>query len=149
MQQTAVKYGIITGIAMALYLFVFYQIERSFAINPLVNLGSLVFLMVGMVMATKKQLELNGGSLAKNEALKICFTIAVISGLFFYGFMFLLFQYIDHGLNDLLLQRAIEIDPTVKGKPYEMTLGSVFRGYIFSLLYGFLLSLMAASFMKK
>jgi Protein of unknown function (DUF4199) len=149
MQQTAIKYGIITGIAMALYLFVFHQIDRTLAINPLVNLGSLVFLMVGMMVSTKRQVENNGGSLTKKEALKNCFAITVISGLFFYGFMFLLFKTIDPGLNDLLLQRAQELDPKLKVKTFEMTLGTIFKGYISSLLYGFLLSMMVSSFMKK
>ena len=134
---------------MALYLFVFHQIDRAYAINPLVNLGSLLFLMAGMVISTRKLIEINEGNLTKKDALKNCFAIAVISGLFFYGFMYLLFNFIDAGLNDLLLQRAIEADPKAKGKAYGMTLGAIFSGYIFSLLYGFLLSLMVSRFMKK
>jgi predicted secreted protein len=149
MQPIALKTGIMTGVASALYLFVFYSIDKTFAINPIISLGSLVVVVVGMVIACVRQRTANGGSLIRQEALKTAFAVAVVSGLFFYGFMYLLFSSIDPSLNELLHQNAVASNPALKDKPYKMSFGNVLMGYAFSLLYGFLLSLMVANFVKK
>jgi hypothetical protein len=149
MQQTGLKYGIITGIGTALYLYVFYSIDKGNAINPFVNLGSLLVVVIGMVMACVRQRSDNDGKLSRKEALKTSFTVAIFSGLFFYGFMYLLFKYIDPSLNELLQQQAATAEPSLQNRPYELSLANVVMGYAFSLIYGFLLSLMVAYFLKR
>jgi hypothetical protein len=149
MQQTGLKYGIITGIGTALYMYVFYSIDKGNAINPFVNLGSLLVVVIGMVMACAGQRSDNDGKLSRKEALKTSFTVAIFSGLFFYGFMYLLFKYIDPSLNELLQQQAATAEPSLQNRPYELSLGNVVMGYAFSLIYGFLLSLMVAYFLKR
>lgn len=149
MQQTATKYGIMAGIGTVLFLLVFYFIDKAYATNPFVSFSTLFFVVLGMVMACRAYRSDNGGNLTKKEALKISFTVAVVSGLFFYSFLYVLFKFIDPGLNEILQEKAIAADPAAVGHPYQMTIGNVVWGYAFSLIYGFLLSLMVSNFVKK
>ena len=149
MQQTATKYGIIAGIGTVLFLLVFYFIDRAYATNPFVSFSTLLIVVLGMVKACTAYRSNNEGSLAKKEALKISFTVAVVSGLFFYSFLYVLFKFMDPGLNQILQDKAVAADPVAADHPFEMTIGNVISGYAFSLIYGFLLSLMVANFVKK
>lgn len=149
MKQSAVKYGIISGIAIVLYLLFFYTIDRTCATNIWVSFSTLIITMTGMVLACVKERNLSGGKLIRREALKIAFSVAVISGLFFYGFIYLLFNFIDPGLNELLREQNVVQNSGIESGQFQMTLGKVVFGYAFSLVYGFLLALMVANFIKK
>ncbi len=148
MKQTAVKYGIITGIATVLYLFFFYTLDRSNATNTWVSFSTLIITVIGMVAANVAERK-KVGSLERSEALKIAFSVAVVSGLFFYTFLYLLFNFIDPELAQIVVEKNPAQDLEASGQPFEMTVGKVFFGYAFSLVYGFLLALMVANFVKK
>jgi hypothetical protein len=149
MKQSAIKYGIIAGTAIVLYLLFFYWMNPVNATSRWVSFGTLLFVFAGMVAATARERSLAGGQLERRQALKVSFSVAVISGIFFYGFLYLLFNYIDPGLNNLLLERAKTENPDITLAQVQMTPEKVFFGYAFSLVYGFLLALMVANFGKK
>ncbi len=150
MKQTPIKYGIITGAAIVLYLFLFYSADKSNMFNPLVFWSSLLIPMVGMVVATRKVRESQGGEISKKEAIQTSFLTWVLAMVIFHGFIFIMFNYVDNGLIDLqkeLVEKAT--DQKIKREDLEMTFGSVFFRMAFMLIPGFLFSYMIASFLKN
>ncbi|MCF8246718.1 MAG: DUF4199 domain-containing protein [Saprospiraceae bacterium] len=149
MKQTAVKYGIITGTAIVLYLFIFHQINRELALNPLVYWSPILVVVVGMTLVVKREREQNGGKIAQREALKHAFLTYVIAYLFFTIFIFALFNFIDPGLVDLQKKAMLDAGRKIEGLDFTMTYGKVLFQYAYMLIPGFFLSYMVASFMKK
>lgn len=150
MQQTAVKYGIITGAASVLYLFVFYQIDKALVLNPFVVFGQIFISMIGAVLAVRAVRDANGGKIEKREALKHSFAVFALSQLVFWLFIYLLFNFIDPSLVEI--QRKMMLDAGMKeaaNQDLTMSFGMVFFRWAFMLLPGFLLSLMVSSFLKK
>jgi Protein of unknown function (DUF4199) len=149
MQQTAVKYGIITGIAIVLYLFVFHQINRELMLNPLVYWSPILVTVVAMAMVVKKEREANEGKIAQREALKHAFLTYVIAYSLFSLFIFALFNVIDTGLVDMQKKAMLDAGRKIEGLDFTMTFGKILFQYAYMLIPGFFLSYMVASFMKR
>jgi Protein of unknown function (DUF4199) len=149
MQQTAVKYGIITGIAIVLYLFVFHQISRELMLNPLVYWSPILVIVVAMTMVVRKEREAGNGKIAQREALKHAFLTYVIAYLLFSLFIFALFNFIDPGLVELQKKAMLDAGRKIDGLDFTMTFGKILFQYAYMLIPGFFLSYMVASFMKR
>ncbi len=149
MQQTAVKYGIITGIAIVLYLFVFHQINRELLLNPMVYWSPIIVSVVAMTLVVKKVRSDNNGKIAQREALKLAFLTYVLAYLFFTVFIYVLFNYLDPGLVELQKKAMLGAGRKIEGLDFTMTLGKVLFQYAYMLIPGFFLSYMVANFMKK
>ena len=149
MQQTAVKYGIITGTASALYLFVFHQMGAGYVLNPFVVFGQVFISLLGAVLAVGAIRKANGGKIDRKEALKYSFAVFALSQFLFWVFIYLLFNYLDPSIIEV--QRKMMVDAGIKAENQDlrMTLAMVFQRWAFMLIPSFLLSLMVASFMKK
>lgn len=149
MQQTAVKYGIISGTASALYLFLFHQMGAAFVLNPFVVFGQIFISLFGAVLAVRAIREANAGKIDKKLALKYGFTVFALSQFLFWVFIYLLFNFID--TNIIEIQRKMMVDAGIKAENQDlhMTLSMVFQRWAFMLIPSFLFSLMLASFMKK
>ena len=150
MQQTPIKYGITTGTAMALYLLLFYSMDKAQVLNPLVFWSSLLFPMVGMVIATRKVKDAQAGEIDKKEAIKTSFLTWLIAMAVLMAFIFILFNFIDNSLIDLQKEQfETATGQTVKREDIAMTFGSVFFRWAVMLLPGFLLSYAVASFLRS
>jgi hypothetical protein len=150
MQQTPIKYGIITGAAMVLYLLFFYNMDKAQVLNPLVFWSALLFPMIGMVMATRKVKEVQGGEIDKKEAIKTSFLTWLIAMGILMAFIFVLFNFIDNSLIDLQKgQFEAATGKTIKREDLVMTFGSVFFRWAVMLLPGFLLAYAVASFLRS
>ncbi|MBK8564788.1 MAG: DUF4199 domain-containing protein [Saprospiraceae bacterium] len=149
MKQTAIKYGIITGIAIVLYLFVFHQINRVLVLNPLVYWSPIVVSLLAMTMVVNKERAVNGGKIEQRTALRHAFLTFVVAYLFFTVFLYLLFNFIDPSLVDLQKKAMLEAGRKIEGLDFTMTIGKVLFQYAYMLIPGFFLSYMVASFMKK
>lgn len=150
MQQTPIKYGLTTGAVMVLYLLLFYNLDKTYLFNPLVFWGSLLFPMVGMVIATRKVREEQGDELNKKQAISSSFITWVVAMAVFHIFMYLLFNVIDNGLIDV--QQAMFEEATgekLNREDFQMTPGNVTFRWAFMLLPGFLLAYTVASFLKN
>lgn len=132
-----------------LYLFVFYQMDRSLALNPFVVFGQIFISMIAMVMAIRTIRQANADKITKQEALKYAFMVFVLSQLVFWLFIFLLFNYMDPGLIELQREMMLKAGMKAENQDLRMTFGRVLFRMAFMMLPGFLLSLMVASFMKK
>ena len=150
MQQTSIKYGITTGVAMALYLLFFYSMDKAQVLNPLVFWSSLLFPMVGMVMATRKVKDELNGEIDKKEAIKTSFLTWVIGMAILMAFIFILFNFIDDSLIDLQKEQfEAATGETVKREDMIMTFGSVFFRWAVMLVPGFMLAYAVASFLRS
>lgn len=149
MQQTAIKYGIITGIAIVLYLFVFHQINRELLLNPFVYWSPILVSVIAMTQVVKKEREANDGKIAQREALKHAFLTYVIAYLLFTLFIFTLFNFIDPSLVELQKKAMLDAGRKIEGLDFTMTFGKVLFQYAYMLIPGFFLSYMVASFMKR
>jgi hypothetical protein len=150
MQQTPIKYGIITGAAMTLYLLLFYSMDKAQVLNPLVFWSALLFPMVGMVIATRKVKEAQSGEIDKREAIRTSFLTWLIAMAILMAFIFILFNFIDNGLIDLQKEQfEAATGETVNREDMKMTLGSVIFRWAVMLLPGFLLAYGVASFLRS
>jgi hypothetical protein len=149
MKQTAVKYGIITGMAIVLYLFVFHQINQELVLNPLVYWSPIPVSLLAMMLVVRKEREANGGKIEQRVAMRHAFLTFVLAYLFFTIFIYLLFNYIDPGLVELQKKAMLEAGRKIEGFDFTMTIGKVLFQYAYMLIPGFFLSYMVASFMKK
>ncbi len=149
MKQTAVKYGIITGMAIVLYLFVFHLTDPKLALNPLVYWSPILVSLVAMTMVVKKERDANNGKIEQRTALRHAFLTYVIAYLFFTIFIYLLFNFIDPSLVDLQKKAMLDAGRKIEGLDFTMTIGKVLFQYAYMLIPGFFLSYMVASFMKK
>lgn len=138
------------GTAIVLYLLLFYNLDRASIFNPLVFWGSLIFPMVGMVVATRKLREHQSGEISKKEAIQTSFLSWVVAMTFLHIFIYLLFNFIDNGLIDLQKEMfEASTDIKVKREDLEMTFGSLFFRWALMMIPGFLLSYTVASFLKN
>ncbi|HHM21411.1 MAG TPA: DUF4199 domain-containing protein [Bacteroidetes bacterium] len=149
-KQIPFKSGITTGAAMVLYLSLFYYLDKTHLFNPLVFWSSLLFPMIGMVVAIRKVRRAQGDSITHKEALRASFLTWLLAMAIFLLFIYLLFNYIDNGLIDIqkdLMEKAT--GKPLKREDMAMTFGSVFFRWAIMLLPGFLLAYAAASFLKN
>jgi hypothetical protein len=149
MLKTTAIYGILTGTAIVLYLFVFHQIDRQLSLNPLVFWSPILASVIGMTLAVRKARAANGDKITHREAMKHGFLVYVVAYLFFSVYVFALFNFIDPNLPDLQKAAMAAAGIKVEGVDFSMTFGKVLFQYAYMLIPGFLLSYMVASFLKK
>jgi len=149
MQQTAVKYGIIAGAAIVLYLLVFHQMDRALLLNPLVYWSPILVAVLAMTMVVRKVRGGNDGKIVQREALKHAFLTFVLAYLFFSVFVFVLFNFVDPGLTELQKKAMLDAGREIEGLDFSMTFGKVLFQFAYMLIPGFFLSYMVASFMKR
>ena len=150
MKQIAIKYGIITGIAMVLYLLLFYSADKSQLFNPLVFWGSLLLPLIGMVVATRKAREAQESEISKKEAIQTSFISWAIAMVIFHAFIYILFNFMDNGLIDIQKELAEKArGETFNREDLEMTIGQLTFRAAFMMIPGFLFSYMIASFLSN
>lgn len=141
--------GIYTGLAIIVYLLIFYFIDHSLIVNPFVYWGTLLVAGIGMASAVKKVRSEQGERIEKRDALKIAFLVYVIAMAFFYVFFFAMLRYIDPSLVEFQKAAMEKAGQDVSGVDFTMTLGKTVSGYIISLIGGFLVSYLMATVMKR
>ncbi len=150
MKQIAIKYGIITGAAIVLYLLLFYSIDKSFLFNPLVFWASLLIPLIGMVVATRKVRDSQDEGMTKKDAITTSFITWVIAMALFHLFLYILFNFIDNGLIDIQKELAEKATgETFKREDLEMTVSLLTFRAAFMMIPGFLFSYMIASFLSN
>ena len=148
MQRTPLT-GIYTGLAIIVYLLVFYFIDRSLIVNPFVYWGTLLVAVIGMASAVKRVRSAQGEKIEKKEALKTAFLVYVIAMAFFYVFFFAMLRYIDPSLTALQKAAMEKAGQDTSQIDFTMTIGKTISGYVISLIGGFLVSYLLASVMKR
>lgn len=106
MLNNAVKYGVIGGLLVVIYLFGFYYMGKQFYLNPAVQWSSMVIYIGCMWMAAQAQKKAMGGKIPFMEVLRPAFLAFVIINFIFYLFTYSLYLY-DAELLKILTEKKI------------------------------------------
>ncbi len=136
----SVLFGVYAGVATILLYVAFYAVNPELMINwgLWLNLGSLLFYSIAMYLAVWK-----AGETEFRLSLREAFTVFIIANALYSLFYYYLFKYFDPKLVDLqyeALRNSNFGDGKIKPEDVVVTANSVFFNYSFSLIGGFLLS---------
>lgn len=166
LEDTKVRFGLITGLIYIILTLVLYVIDRNLLgslwklIPYLVTLGLVAY---AAIVSRKEQ----GGYIGFKEALKSAFVVYLIAEIMWQFFNYSLYNIIDPELSQFMKEMAIEttesgmdkmgvaeekIKETVnnmKEQDYTLTLGKVIKGLAVWLIIGFIYSMIVAGVVKR
>lgn len=158
-----INYGVLLGIISIVFNVILY-VTNNF-LNPHWSLGLLSFLIsiVIIVSAFKAFKKENGGFMKLGQAIKIGLGIALIAGLIGAVWTVLLTTVLEPNYSELMMDvirdRTLEAAPDITDEQLEQSLSfqEPFTkvsfiapiGIIFSLFFGFIISLITGLIMKK
>jgi Protein of unknown function (DUF4199) len=157
MKQTIIKYGIMAGLAVVGYFLLFYYINKTTMLGPLVQLPKYLVYFGFMFWAAKPYYNSDF-----KDILKVAFGVFVITSLIYYAFDFYLFNYMDKSLVDI--QKDLMLDYFSEGaKSVEESskrtqiiqegdfhsLQSLFSEFARGTIGGFGMSILVAYLVKK
>jgi len=149
----SIRYGILVGISVILYMLVFYFYDEKVMVGPNVFWSTTLLFIVGMFFAAREERKVRE-FMTFREILPVAFVTYLIANLFFYDFLYILFNFVDPALPELQRQVSIEAVQSsgfseyveeaieeIEKIPAEFTLGQAIFDYVRSAIFGFLLSL--------
>lgn len=164
MENKAIFNGLLMGGASIIVTLLFYFINPRFLMTTgaYIMYGIFLFFMFRAVIDSRAQ---QGGFITFSEGLKAAFLSYVIGGLMYYLFNHILVAFIDPSLVEITKEVAIEAiekmesfigeDATAEAidqldeVSYKPTLANTLMGYVISLIFGFIFSLIIAAIYKK
>jgi len=162
--KLALKYGLILGLLGIVFNLMLYSQDLHYQIDLtrlLVNVGiGLAFVLGGSIFAMKEFKKANDGFMSFGQGLKIGVGLSLISGIIATIFGFILAEVIDPEMQEKAITFAVEsmrdagmteeqIDQRMEGQRepnYPLQIGV---GLIFSIVLGFIGSLIPALVLKK
>lgn len=164
----AVKNGVIYGLVSVVFTLVLYLIDKTllskFMMLTLVGFAIMIFFMVKSAREEKMD---NEGILPYGEAVKNTFVVVAIGMLISSLFTFILYNFIDPSLIDMLKDATIETTRSMMEKfgapedqidqameqiedtDMDMSMSKVLVQYAQSLIFGLIISLIVSAFVKK
>ena len=107
MENPAIKNGVFMGVASILFTMILYFIEPSMMFGGFAYAGLLIPIYFMWKAATEER-AINGGFMSFGEGFKAAFLVAVIGGLITQLFTYVLMNYIDPSLIDVLAEQTVE-----------------------------------------
>jgi hypothetical protein len=163
--QNGIFAGLVGVVLYLLYWFINPDLLFNMALGLVVGLGVYAYFMWRAGSATKAD---NSGYLTFKQALKPTFLTFVVGSLIAVIFTYLLYNFIDPTLNDLLQEKSIEIAEKaakmfgadeealeqireqVEAKGVSMSIGQIIQQYLVGLIFpGFILALIVSAIIKK
>jgi Protein of unknown function (DUF4199) len=159
------QYGIMAALASILFFVILYLGGTAFFGSPAAFLSYVIPIGFAVFACIKAKKE-NGGFLEFREALKISFGIMVLCAFATSLLSYILFNFIDPGFKESMLQLTIEntqkimakfntpqdvIDKQVQGMLSKdlFSLGSITQSFVFGCVFWFVIALIVAAIMKK
>ena len=152
----SIRYGVLAGILVILYMLAFYFYEVKVMLEPSVFWSTTLLFIIGMFFAAREERKYRE-FMTFREVLPVAFVTYLVANLFFYDFLFIMFNYVDTTLPELQRQVSIEaiqesgfIDYVAKEieemekVPASFSFGQAVFDYLRSAIFGFLLSLIIA-----
>ncbi len=143
----SIIWGCLAGLATIAWISVFYFVEKTYIFQPWVPISATIFYLYAMYQ---------GAGLIRSDQvlpyLRPAFLVFVIANVFYYGYYFVLFKYVDPGLVDLQANdlAARELLEEVGGRDaLEITFGTTLLSYFRSLITGFILAVILAFFLRN
>ena len=163
-QNIPLKYGIIAGVGVIVYLLVFYFIDPKLMLHGAVMWSTLIIYLICMYRATILERE-RMETFSFRQAIRPSFTVYVLATLLYYTFYYLLFNVIDPGMaeiqRDLMIDQSTRLAESIGATDLEdqiqeltaedmrVTLGNTILGVGWSLIGGFVLSLIFAGVLRR
>jgi len=151
--KLSIRYGILAGISVILYMLVFYFYDVKVMLGPTVFWSTTLLFIVGMFFAAREERKARE-YMTFREVLAVAFVTYLVANLFFYDFLYILFNFVDTSLPELQRQVSMEaIEESgfseyveeameeIEEMPAEFTLGQAIFAYLRSAIFGFFLSL--------
>ncbi len=151
--KLSIRYGVLAGISVILYMLVFYFYDKKVMLGPSVFWSTTLLYIVGMFFAAREERKVRG-TMTFREVLPVAFLTYLIANLFFFDFLYILFNFVDPTLPELQRQVSMEAIQEsgfseyveeaieeIEKLPAEFTLGQAIFDYVRSAIFGFLLSL--------
>lgn len=169
MNNPGVQNGVFLGLILIVYNLVAWFINPDLLFNlTLAFIVSLALYVFFMWRAGNTEKIENGGYLTFKQSLKPTFLTYVVGSLIGVIFTYLLYNFIDPTLNDMMLEKSIEMAEKmvkmfggneeaveqaiaeVEKKGASMTIGTIIQNYLVGLIFpGFVLALIVSAIVKK
>jgi len=167
MNNPTVRYGVIAGLIVVIYNLALYIISPEMVVSFMVMLSYvaiIAFMVVGGREAKKGHTD---GTFDFKAALKVTFTISVISTLIFNIFTYVLYNLIDTSLSEVSMKVSKELSITISRyfgateemidknldsmsiEQYEITLTKSIFGYAISCIVGFIFAAFISVLIKN
>lgn len=160
--QIALTYGTLLGGASVIFAFMLYSLDMHYQGGVAVMLISVVLSLSAVVLGMLQFRKANGGFMSTGQAFKVGVGVCLIGGIIGIAFNQVMSNIIDPEMmnkameyqrNQLLQSTALtpaQIDTQMEmGKPFTTPGMQVLFGLIFSILSGFILSIVPALALKK
>lgn len=163
--QNGLFAGLVGVVLYLLYWFINPDLLFNMTLGLIVGLGVYAYFMWRAGSATKED---NSGYLTFKQALKPTFLTFVVGSLIAVIFTYVLYNFIDPTLNDMLQEKSIEmaekaakmfgaddealeqIREQVEAKGVSMSIGQIIQQYLVGLIFpGFILALIVSAIVKK
>lgn len=167
MNKDVIRYGLLAGSGIVIYFLVFYYLNPKMMLGLGVYYSSSIIAIIAMIMAGWRVRKNNDGLLKYRDALRTVFGVWVVSNAIFWLFYWYLFN-LHPELIEIQRELALNGLESMKnttsqlsGSKYEMAkrqineenmsvgLKEAAQGWVFSIIFGFLLSLLMALFVRR
>lgn len=148
----AIRYGLAAGIGTVAYFLLFYLISPRYMLAYWVWWSSIIIYVVAMVKSIKDEMARSRSSFGFREGLRASFLTFIIANAVFYLFYYLLFSVFDPQLVEMqreLMQNSPGLAGGMEGKSFEVTPGKTFFVFSYTLIGGFILSLVLAGLIVR
>ncbi len=160
-----VQYGLMAAVASVLFFVILYLGGTSFFGSPIAFISYAVPIVFAVLACIKARKE-NEGFLPFKAALKISFGIMVMCAFATSLLSYILFNFVDPGFKESMLQLTIEntqkmmakfntpqdtIDKTIQGMLSKdlFSLGAITQSFVVGCIFWFVIALIVAAIMKK
>lgn len=157
----SIRYGGLIGITVIIYMLIFYFYDKKVMLGPSVLWSTTLLYIVGMFFAAREERK-KREFITFREVLSVAFVTYLVANVYFYNFIYILFNFVDPTLPELQLQVGIENAKAsglseyledaiakIEEMPAELTLGQAIFDYIRSAIFGFILSLAIAGSVRN
>ncbi len=165
MQNQGIKYGVIGGIGIILYMLLFFIIDKEMMLSPWVYWAGMIVYITAMFAAIFASKKAKDGEITAQEGMKEAFTCFLIANLFFYIFYMVLFNWISPEMADLqkdmsleLLkstesfyppEKFVEMKKDMESADFKVTLGGSVFGLAKGAIGGFVLSFLMGRMIRN
>ena len=161
MNAHSTKFGLIAGIGTVLILLTAYFIDKRLQLSPGVVWSTSIFYIVGMAMAAIEERKDKGGFISFKEALKAAFIVWMVANAIYHAFNYFHFNYFDPEMLQIQKDYVLETlemgvfseemveQMAEKTEEIKYDILTTIRGYIMSLVFGFILAAIIARLVRR
>ena len=158
-RNISLKYGVLAGGVVILYLLLFYLIEKGLMFSMGVAWSSILIYAFFMYKAIAEQRTIFEGKITFREAVSVAFLTFIIANIIYYVFHYPMVK-LDPSLVGILKEMSIDFYKKIMSnqdgeeieksfKDFDINLSTIFLSFARGAIGGFILSLPLAGFMRR